>query len=211
MADKVTARNTDKQFQPHPEGQFVGQCMDVIDMGEELTSFPGKPEKLVPKVAFVYRTGELNDEGVCIDLVAEFTVSLGDLANLRAYLEQWRGKALSEDQVREGVPLDKMEGTWALLTVAHKVSKKGRTYAYIVSAVGVPKQMQRNLPHFTGYVRPKYLVDKKETNKVAAAAFMERLGVPTTSKRLTGPGDETPFGNPPEEDFAETDDNSLPF
>ena len=209
MADKVMAKNTDKAFQPHPEGQFVGQCVDVIDMGEEVSSFPGKPEKLAPKVAFVYRTGELNDEGVFIDLVAEFTVSLGDLANLRAFLEQWRGKSLTEDQIRDGVPLEKMEGTWALLTVAHKMSKKGRTYAYIVSAVGVPKQMQGHLPTFTGYARPKYLVDKKDTNKIAAAAFLERIGVPAVSKRLTGPGDD-PGSEFPQGDEPDPMDD-LPF
>lgn len=210
MADKVMAKNTDKAFQPHPEGQFVGQCVDVIDMGEEVSSFPGKPEKLAPKVAFVYRTGELNDDGAFIDLVAEYTVSLGDLANLRAFLEQWRGKALTEDQIRDGVSLEKMEGTWALLTVAHKTSKKGRTYAYIVSAVGVPKQMQGNLQPFTGYSRPKYLVDKKEANRVAATAFLERIGVPTTSKRLTGPGDD-PGPVFPEGELETEGEDDLPF
>ncbi len=210
MADKVMAKNSDKAFQSHPEGQFVGQCMDVIDMGEEVSSFPGKPEKLAQKVAFVYRTGELNDEGAFIDVVAEYTVSLGELANLRAFLEQWRGKPLTEDQITNGVPLDKMEGTWALLGIAHKVSKKGRTYAIIQSAVGVPKSMQGNLPSFTGYTRPKYLVDKKEANRLAAAAFLERIGVPATSKRLTGPGDD-PGPEFPEGELMDEDDDSLPF
>jgi len=211
MADKVMARNTDKAFESHPEGQYVGQCVDVIDLGEEVSEYPGKPPKLVSKVAFVYRTGEMNSDGVLIDLVAEFTVSLGDLANLRHFLEQWRGKPLTEDQITEGVPLEKMEGTWALLTVAHKTSKKGRTYAIIVSAVGVPKQMATR-PTFPGYERPKYLIEKCEANAIAAAEFRKKIGAPTGSKRLTGPGDDgDPGPNEPEEGFQDFDEDDLPF
>ncbi len=210
MADKVTARNTDKAFQAHPEGSFVAQCVDVIDMGEELSEFPGKPPKLMPKVAFVYRTGELNEDGVMIDLVSEFTNSLGELANRRQRLEQWRGKPLSDDQVREGVPLEKMEGTWALLGVAHKTSKKGRTYAISVSAVGLPKVMQQNTPVFPPYVRPKYLVDKKEANLKAATEFRRRIGAPGHTAQGGDPGPTEP-----EEEFFEgahgVSDDDLPF
>jgi hypothetical protein len=210
MADNVLAKNSDKAFQSHPEGQFVGQCVDVIDMGEELSEFPGKPPKLMPKVAFVYRTGELNDDGVMIDLVAEYTVSLGELANLRAYLEQWRGKPLTDDQIREGVPLEKMEGTWALLSVAHKASKKGRIYAVIVSAVGVPKMMQANLPKFPLYVRAKYLIEKKENNLKAALAYRNSIGAPQAGKSRHG---EDPGPVEPEDDFLSGAgiDDELPF
>ena len=213
--DKVLAKNSDKAFESHPEGQYVGRCVDVIDLGEELSEFPGKPPKLVPKVALVYRTGEMNSDGVLIDLVAEFTVSLGDLANLRHFLEQWRGKPLTEDQIKEGVPLEKMEGTWALLGVAHKTSKKGRTYAIIVSAVGVPKAMAAR-PTFPGYERPKYLVTKVEANRKAADEYREAIGVPAGSKRLTGPGDDgDPGPTEPEpgfQDFPSDDpEDDLPF
>jgi hypothetical protein len=203
MADQVMAKTAGGDFESHDEGQFVGQCVDVISLGEEVSEFPGKPKKLVPKVAFVYRTGEKNTKGDYIDLVAEYTVSLGDLANLRKFLEQWRGKPLTPQQVAEGVPLEKMEGTWALLTVAHKESKKGRTYAIIVSAVGVPKQMLNNLPKYPAYERPKYLLDKKAKNATDAAAFRAEIGAPSHGD--TGPTE-------PEDGFLQKDDDSeLPF
>lgn len=205
MADKVLAKNSDKAFQSHPEGQYIGKCVDVVDMGEELSEFPGKPPKLVPKVALVYRTGELNDDGVLIDLVAEFTVSLGDLANLRHFLEQWRGKPLTEEQIASGVPLEKMEGTWALLGVAHKTSKKGRTYAIIVSAVGVPKMMQANAPVFPGYERPKYLITKRDANLKAATEYRERIGANDPDVTAGDPGPQDTGG-----DDYESDDQ-LPF
>lgn len=213
MADSMTAKSAGGEFQIHEEGQFVAQCMDVIDMGEELSEFPGKPPKLVPKCAFIYRTGETNTAGEFIDLVAEFTVSLGDLANLRKYLEQWRGKPLTPQQITDGVPLEKMEGTWALLTVAHKTSKKGRTYAIIVSAVGVPKMMQKNLPQFPPYVRAKYLLNKKAKNAVESAAYREKIGAPkSTSHDPAGQsGWQEPLPTEPEDGFLEDDATSMPF
>ena len=36
MADKVRATNKDSKFKPHDDGQFVGQCVDVVDLGPEL-------------------------------------------------------------------------------------------------------------------------------------------------------------------------------
>jgi hypothetical protein len=211
MADKVLAKNSDKAFQPHPKGsEFIGQCVDVIDMGEELSEFPGKAPKLMPKVAFVWRTGEMNEDGQLIDLVAEFTNSLGDLANLRAFLEQWRGDPLTPQQIEEGVPLEKMEGKWALLGVGHKTSKKGRTYAIITSATQVPRVMRSSLPEFPAYTRPKYLVDKKEKNVAAAAEYRKKIGAP--AKGFDG-GDPGP--QEPEDGFLEPPvgvaDDDLPF
>src|SRR5690349_9680772 len=131
MADKVTATNQDSKFKPHREGNdFLGLCVDVIDLGETTVAFPNKPTYLAQKCALVFRTGEKNPEtGDYIDVSAEFTVSMGEKANLRKFLESWRGKPYTQEQIDAGVPVDKLEGNWALLAVAHKKSAKGRTYA----------------------------------------------------------------------------------
>ena len=91
--------------------------MDVIDLGEKVEDFAGKPKKLSHKCALVFRTGEVNAEtGELIDISGEYTVSMGELAKLRQMLETWRGKAYKEDEL-DDVPLDKPEGNSALLSV----------------------------------------------------------------------------------------------
>lgn len=208
MADKLTAKNSDAKFKSHEEGQFVGQCVDVVDLGESVQDFADKPKYLAQKCALIFRTGEKNDEtGEFIDLSAEFTVSMGEKANLRKFLEQWRGKPYLPDEVDEGVPLDKLEGNWALLTVAHKQSKKGRTYAVIVSAVGVPKMMRAGLTPYTGYTRAEYMMEKKAEYAKDALAYRLSIGAPSGRSQSVG-GDPGP--QEPEEGFGATEDD-LPF
>ena len=110
----------------------------------------------------MFRTGEKNpDTGDLIDIAQEFSVSMGDKANLRKFLESWRGKPYSASQLDEGVPLHKLTGQWALLTVAHKTSGKGRTYAIIQSAVPLPAVMKAAVPVLPTYVRADYWDTRK--------------------------------------------------
>lgn len=209
MADKVTAKSSDAKFKPHPEGQFVGQCVDCIDLGEAVVDFTGKPKYLAQKCALVFRTGEKNpDTGDFIDVSSEFTVSMGELANLRKFLQQWRGKPYTEDQIDAGVPLDKLVSNWSLLTVAHKLSKKGRTYAVIVSGVGVPKQMREGLKDYPDYVREDFWAERRDENAKAARLFRQEIGAEENEPTDIGHAQEV-------EEFTDTNDyesdESLPF
>jgi hypothetical protein len=199
MPDQITATATESKFTPHPEGQFAAQCVDVVDLGEYLHDFPGSEPYVGRKCALVFRSGELNPvSGDPIDIAAEFTVSMGERANLRKFLEQWRGKAYSVEEAR-AVPLHKLAGNWGLLTVAHKVSGKGRTYATVVAIVGVPKQMQAALPALPAYTRDAEWWDsKKAANAEAVRGFRT---APPAPRHLT---DE-----PPAYDGDEAD--GLPF
>lgn len=177
MADVITATGSDAKFKAHPEGQFVAQCVDAIDLGEKVESYPGSPDKLSHKCALVFRTGETNEEtGEPIDIAGEFTVSMGEKANLRKFLESWRGKSYKEEEIALGVPLHKLDGQWALLTVEHKTSQKGRTYARISSVAGLPKQMAAHKPTFSKYERADYWMEKKEGYAESARKFRADIG-----------------------------------
>ena len=63
MADTIVAKGTKSSFTPHPEGQFLAQCVDTIDMGEKVEAFQGQPPKITPKCVLVFRTGEVNEQG----------------------------------------------------------------------------------------------------------------------------------------------------
>ena len=216
MADKVTAKNTDAKFKTHDEGQFVAQLMDVIDMGEVVITFPGSPDYLAQKCVLVFRTGEKNPDNnnEYIDVSSEFTVSMGEKANLRKFLQQWRGKPYTQEEADAGVPLDKLDRQWALLTVAHKTSQKGRTYAIIVSAVGVPKQMRDGLVDYTNYKRAKFWDEKKAEYAKATKLYRAEINAPPHgSTQDDMPTDTTDYSEEGamDDDQAYSGDDDLPF
>jgi len=172
VSDSVTAKAGESKFKPHNEGQFVAQCVDVIDLGEKVDEGPNFPAKLSQKCALVFRTGEKNpDTGDLTDVAQEYTVSMNEKANLRKALESWRGRPYTESEANKGVPVDKLTGQWALIGVAHKTSAKGRTYAVVQSVVGVPKIMQDKLPIFAEYKRADFWKERKEEYAKEAAKF----------------------------------------
>lgn len=213
MADKVRAKNNDAKFKAHDVGQFVGQCVDVVDLGESVQDFADKDKYLAQKCALVFRTGEKNPEtNEFIDVSAEFTVSMGEKANLRKFMESWRGQPYTAEEIDAGVDLDRMERKWALLSVAHKTSKKGRTYAVIVSAVPVPKQMRAGLVDYTEYKRGKFWDEKKAEYAKAAAAYRQEIGAPThgSTEDDLGP-DTTDYSDDAMGDDGYGGDSDLPF
>lgn len=201
MSDTLMARGSDSKIRPHEEGQFVAQCVDVIDLGDRLETFAGKPDKLSHKCALVFRTGERNeDTGDYIDVSREFTVSMGELANLRKFLEQWRGRQYDAKQIDEGVPLHKLTGNHALLSIAHKQSGKGRVYANITACVGVPKAMLTVAAKYTDYVRADFWAERKKEYADGAAKFR-------AVHQKADDTDEFPGDDAPPHDDAD----SLPF
>lgn len=199
MSDTITARGSESKFKPHDAGQFVGQCVDTIDLGEKVQDFPGTKPYLAQTCALVFRTGETNpDTGEFIDVAREFTVSMGDKANLRKFLEQWRGKPYTPEQIKAGVPLDKLTGQHGLLTITHRESSKQRIYANITACVGIPKQMANAVTDYlAGYERAEWWATKKQEYAAAAAKF----------RGDTGPvnGDDFPSA------LTDEDDDGLPF
>lgn len=197
MSDTITAKGSDAKFKPHPNGQFVGQCVDTIDLGDAVEQYQDQPKKLAHKCALVFRTGERNEQtGDFIDIAREFTVSMGEKAALRKFLEQWRGKPYTTEQVEAGVPLHKLTGQHGLLSVAHKVSGKGNLYATIAACVGVPKQMASTVTEYSDYVRADFWEQKKKDYADASRKF----------RADASPASEDDFPAP-----LNDDDDDLPF
>ena len=201
MADTVTARDEGQKFTPHPEGQFAAVCVDVVNLGERVEQFKDQPKKLVPKVALVFQTGEVNaDTGDLHQVSVEFTVSMGEKANLRKFLEAWRGKKYTDEQAEEGVPVHKLEGQAGYITVEQRKAKSsGNTYATINAIMPLPKGMMK--PTLPAYTRPEFWTERKKANAEAAAAFKRELhpvGAAAGSfedfpEALDGGDDDLPF------------------
>jgi hypothetical protein len=173
MADQITAvDNGGGGFKPHPEGQFTAVCVDVIDLGERLRVFSGKTPKVSQMCALVFLTGETNeDTGAPHDVHSEFTVSMFERANLRLFLEAWRGRAYTDDQAKEGVPLHKLVGHPGLVSIMHQQSKAGRTYATIQSIMPLPKGLVPPAVDTEAYKRAAFWEDRKKGYAAELANF----------------------------------------
>jgi hypothetical protein len=125
-----------------PEGQFVAICYDVADIGEIKTQFGSKHKVLIdfqlpvndPASGLPYTCGQT------------FTKSMNEKANLRKFMEQWRGRAYTEEQIKAKVPLGRMKGVPALISIARKTQANGKTYANIIAISMVPEQLRGSVP-----------------------------------------------------------------
>jgi hypothetical protein len=90
-------------------------------------------------------TWELPDETIEIDgeqkpraISKEYTLSLGEKANLRKELEAWRGKAFSKEEL-DGFDLKNVLGKPCQIQIIHKTAASGNIRANISAIIGVPK------------------------------------------------------------------------
>lgn len=139
MAFKVKASSgKGGEFETAPAGNHPAVLVGLIDLGTQETEYAGEV-KWQPQVYLVWeltteKQAGLKDRNHLI--ARSFTLSFNSKAMLRGFIEKWRGKAFADD---EEFDLTRVLGQPCLLTVEHKVSAGGNTYARVTSVGGVPK------------------------------------------------------------------------
>lgn len=177
MADDITIPASGK-FAPHPITTCAARAVDVIDPGPVIAEFKDKdgktqPPKLVQKVVLVYQSGKVNpDTNRPYEVSVEFTQSMGDNANLRKFLVGWFGGYDAIPDAAKRGKLACLVGESALITVAHKTSRKGNPYAIIPSICPIPEGM--TAPTLPAYTRAPYWMERKAERQRAAEAFKAR-------------------------------------
>lgn len=201
--DTTTARNTGSDFQAHSEGQHAMTCVDVINLGYKVEQFQDNPAREVEKAALVFASGERNEDRTLRLVTAEMTVSMHEKSNMRAFLESWRGKSFTPQQVEQGVPLHKLWGVNGLFSIEHITTRQGRTFAKIRSVSPLPKAMPAPVDDLAAeYVRPDFFEDRKREYAEGIKKFRAEAGL------YDGEG-----GPLPDEEYATGDDtdDSVPF
>lgn len=158
-------------YEPIPAGTYVARCYSMIHMGTVKESYMGE-EKFVNKVRLTFELPtelkvfkEENGEQPQV-ISKEFTLSLGDKSNLRAFLNSWRGKALTEDECK-AFDIAVLAGKACTLSIIHKTSKvSGKTYAEIASIGGVMKGM--DVP---ALINPQMVFSVSNFDQVAFDSF----------------------------------------
>ena len=194
-------------FELAPTGTHRAVCFGVVDLGTQEGSFGPKHQVVI--------SWELTDAKMSDTrpfAVSKFyTLSLSEKANLRADLQNWRGKAFSIEEL-EGFDISKLLGAPALVTVVHKEKKTGGQSAVVSGVSSLPKGMDKPTPF-----NPVYVFDLDEPS---AVIDIEKLPEWLQNKirqspewlALTGGSSQpsTAYGMPSAEKSV-AEDEGLPF
>ncbi len=160
----IATETAGSSFSPVPEGVHAAACCWLIDCGTQHSEqFNNDARKVV--IAF-----EIPDERIEIDgedkpriISRQFTLSLHEKAALRAFLEAWRGKRFTAQELT-GFDLHAVLGAPCQLQILHR-ENQGRTYANIASIM--PKAKGAPLPA-TELTPVLFSIDDLDRNRALA-------------------------------------------
>lgn len=140
----ITGSNTErKQFQIAPAGTHLARLYRIIDLGTQMREYDGKVSMPRRAKFFWELHGEdaagkplLTTEGKPLIQSKEYSLSLGQKANLRRDLEAWRGKIFSDDELK-GFDIKTVLGQFCMINISHR-DKGGKTYADLNGVSAVP-------------------------------------------------------------------------
>jgi len=181
MSDDPIARATGKpDIPPCPEGPQRLVCCDIVDHGNVTDGFG----KIKHKVTIIWQSehilpvkpeyGEFS--GTPFIVQRRFTLSLHERAELRRYLESWRGKKFTDEEL-DGFAMGKLIGANAYGQIIQMKKPRG-TFAEVIALMPLPAGTTK-LTVSPDYVRMK---DRKKKDEAPA-------GVPTDPI----PADDIPF------------------
>ena len=125
-------------YEPIEAGTYAARCYSMVYLGTLDEKFQGQ-EKTQKKVRLTFELPtelkvfkEENGEQPCV-LSKEFTLSMHEKSGLRKFLQNWRGKAFTDEEAKK-FDITVLLGKPCMLSVIHKTSEKsGKTYAEIAS------------------------------------------------------------------------------
>jgi hypothetical protein len=164
----LASENSNSTFTPHPMGNFASVCCDVDDLGVIETTWQGQ-KKSQHKVDLWWYCGLQDAEsGRPLLVRRRFTLSLAENSNLRPFLENWRGKKFTAEELK-GFDLEKLIGVPCFLQVGHNESN-GKTYANVDAIMTLPQAMHPAPALPAGFVRPSVSRREREAKEQATQA-----------------------------------------
>ncbi|MFY7936247.1 MAG: phage replication initiation protein, NGO0469 family [Flavobacterium sp.] len=145
MAIIAENKSNGGNYTPIDAGTYVARCYSMIYMGTISDEFQGQKKDLkkvritweLPTELKVFKDDEYEKPQV---VGKEFTLSMNEKGTLRKFLQSWRGKAFTEQEANS-FDITKLLGKPCMLSIIHKESKSGKTYAEISSVSTLPKGM----------------------------------------------------------------------
>lgn len=143
MAINATNEGSGNNYQPIEAGTYPARCYQMVHIGTVTENVMGS-EKTLNKVRITWEIPtELKEfkagEGEKPYVVSkEFTLSLHEKATLRKFLESWRGKNFTDDEAKS-FDITKLLGVACMISITHKTTQSGKTYAEISNVSPVMK------------------------------------------------------------------------
>lgn len=209
----IKAENNGSNYEIVPSGNYVARCYSMVQLGTILETIPGKGQKLLNKVRITWELPNKKKEfkpgeGLKpFSVSKEFTISMNEKANLRKFLEGWRGKAFTAEQAKV-FDITKLLGKECMLNVIHKTSGAGNQYADLSSASALPEGMtcppQIN-PNFEFSFDPY----DEEKFKMLPDFLKEKVATSKEYFRVMNPQHNDAATN--HDELVPTPDDDLPF
>jgi hypothetical protein len=141
-------------FKKVPPGAWIGRCYSLIDMGTQMTHGQyGDKEQHKIRISWELfgddedgkpLTIDIDGEAMPMTISKQYTLSLGEKANLRRDLASWRGKAFTEEEVR-AFDISALLGKYCMVNVAHN-DTNGKVYANVMGLTPIPSALRKSLP-----------------------------------------------------------------
>ena len=140
----INATNTSTQRELIPAGNYIARCYQMLHIGTVMEEYMGEKKPMnkvrigweLPTELKVF-SEEKGEQPFVIS--QEYTLSMGEKANLRKMLASWRGKDFTEEQAK-CFDITNLIGVPCMVNIIHKLSKDGsKTYQTISSVTPLPK------------------------------------------------------------------------
>ena len=135
------SENATTDYAPPEAGTFAARCASLIDLGTQTSVWEGE-EKRAHKVLISFEvldTDNRRSDGSPHLVSKRFTASLHAKAGLRKFLESWRGRPFTAEELA-GFDLKAVVGLTCLVGIVHE-AKGDKVYANLSSVMKLPKGM----------------------------------------------------------------------
>lgn len=110
-----------------PEGMYPARCFQIVDFGTQQRTFKDTDKEIheiglafeIPELTYEFESKETGEKVTNTKTIsATFTASLNSKANLRKFLDTWRGRKFTEEELK-GFDLKKVVGAECMLQIIH--------------------------------------------------------------------------------------------
>ncbi len=130
-----------------PEGTHVATCYSLLHLGHVPNTYPGAENPTINKIRLTWELPELlnvfkeGEEARPYSISQEYTLSMGDKANLRKAVESWLGKKFSDAEA-VNFDVEELVGKSCMLGVVHIETKAGNPFAVVNSVMRLPASVK---------------------------------------------------------------------
>lgn len=123
-------------FELPPAGPTAARCTRLIDLGTQESTYQGGTKRQ-RKLLITWSLAETRSDGTPHLISRRFGVSLHEKAALRQFLQAWRGRPFTDEELA-GFDLRKLLGAPCMLNLIH-TARDGKDYCNIASVSPLPK------------------------------------------------------------------------